>query len=181
MSIIRLLHEHRDTIIKKWCDAIFATYPIDTAGFLRSHEDRFTNPVGDKTRRAVEMMVDAISGYTMPEGEPEKALAELMKIRAVQSFSPEVALGVLFAVKPILRDTVLEAVKQQNLVPQYLDVESRVDTLALIAFRYYSDDREQLHMLRVEEYKRRYAQLFRRAKLILEEPVGEPDQSQPKA
>lgn len=177
MTIETLLREHRETLIKQWTEAIFSTYPLDTTGFLRNSRDPFTNPVGSKTLRAVEVMYDAISGCDMPDGEPESALADLVRIRAIQNFTPEKALGVIFSVKPLLRKAVLPAALEHGLLNDFLEVESRVDTLSLLAFRHYAQDREQLHMLKVDEYKRRYAQLIRRAEMIVDEPAGEPDQS----
>lgn len=181
MTIIELLSKHREILIKEWTDAIFSSYPLDTKGFLRNNEDRFANPVGAKTRRAVACMMDAISGQDMPAGEPATALAEFVRIRAIQNFSPEKALGVIFYIKQLLQKHVLQEALANNLLGDFLDVQSRVDTLSLLAFHYYAEDRERLHMMKVDDYKRRYAQLIRRAQLILDEPAGEPEQSQPKA
>lgn len=175
MTIDDVLRERRDSIVKQWLETIYATYPFDTTGFLRSRKNQFANPVGHATEAAVEAMFDAICGADLPEGKLEGALADLIRVRAIQQFTPEQATGIIFCVKPLLRQSLMAALREPGILEAYLEMESRVDTLSLLAFRMYAEDRERMHMLKVDEYKRRYAQLIRRAEMIVEGPAGDPE------
>ncbi len=175
MKLDDLLKTHKEQLINQWIDRIQATYPLDTAGFLRSQKDPFHNPVGDKTEKAA----TALFGLLLADGiTPEDAvphLEDIIKIRAVQNFSPEQALAVLYFIKTIVRDTLGKQVEAEGLCTQLLAFESRIDTMTLIAFGIYVRCREKIQIMRTEEHKRHYAQLIRRAERILDTPAGKPD------
>ena len=75
------------------------------------------------------------------DAEPDtvkQALHDLIWIRAVQDMPPAKAVGALYLLKDILRSDVLpECLKPelagQNMLNAYLDMESRIDTLGLMA------------------------------------------------
>ena len=52
MSTEDIISARRDAAIQKWTEAVFATYPFETTGFIRTQRDRFANPVGHATRAA---------------------------------------------------------------------------------------------------------------------------------
>lgn len=175
MTTSTITPELKEKISARWGEFIYATYPFDTTGFLRSRKNEFSNPVGHATEKAVTLMVAAICGDDMVDGEVESALADLIRVRAIQQFTPEQATGIIFCVKPILREEILPMYAGQEGFANYLAMESRVDSLCLMAFRMYSEDRERMHMLKVDEYKRRYTQIIRRAEMIVDRPAGEPE------
>lgn len=175
MTTPAITPELKGKISSKWSEFIYATYPFDTTGFLRSRKNEFANPVGHATEKAVGIMVDAICGEEMADGIVESALADLIRVRAIQQFTPEQATGIIFCVKPLLRELILPTLFETEKFKTFLEMESRVDSLCLMAFRMYSEDRERMHMLKVDEYKRRYAQIIRRAEMIVEGPAGEPE------
>ena len=55
-----LLSARRTAIVDRWLERILATYPPETARFLRSESDRFANPVGQTLRDAIPPLVDAL-------------------------------------------------------------------------------------------------------------------------
>ncbi|ABB39067.1 hypothetical protein Dde_2270 [Oleidesulfovibrio alaskensis G20] len=175
MTIYDLLKANRETLVGQWIAQIQETYPIDTVGFLRSRKDQFHNPVGDKTEKAVAALFDMLAEDGI---DPEKAaqpLDDIIRIRAIQSFTPEQAVAVIYFLKTIVRNALGAQIAEHRLYPQLLALESQIDTMVLISFGIYAKCREKLHIMRAEEYKRRYAQLIRRAERILDTPAGEPD------
>jgi len=163
-SLHALLWPHREAMAQRWADVVHGTYPFETVGFLRTATDRFTNPVGFCTGEAAKALMEAIFAEAPGEAAIRKAVDEIMRVRAIQDFSPETAVGIFFAMKDIVRDVVMSAQdKPVDCMPALWALESRIDAVALLAFGAYARSRETLHRLKVEETQRKQAQLLRLA------------------
>jgi len=159
-----LLQPHREVMAKRWADVVHGTYPFKTVGFLRTAGDRFTNPVGFCTIDTSKALMEAIFAQVPDEETIKKAVGEIIRVRAIQDFSPETAVGIFFAMKDIVRDVVMSAKdKPADCMTALWALESRIDAVALLAFGAYARSREALHRLRVEESQRKQAQLLRLA------------------
>ena len=91
----------------------------------------------------------------------------------MQQFTPSQSIGVIYLLKPILRKEILPLVLKGNALKEYLETESRIDSLALLAFDMYSKDRERLADIRITEIRNQYAQLKRWAQSLNDEaPLG---------
>ncbi|MCF8085245.1 MAG: RsbRD N-terminal domain-containing protein, partial [Deltaproteobacteria bacterium] len=60
MSLKHLLSDKRSKIIKKWRDAIIASYPKDSRGFLKREKSQFANPVGNIIGQEIEALYDEV-------------------------------------------------------------------------------------------------------------------------
>lgn len=157
----RMCRTEREAVIKAWKDAVFATYPLDTSGFSRTQEDRFRNPAGHAAREALERVYDAVGGEDVSEAQLRASLEIFIKLRAVQDFTAIQALGVLYLLKPLLRERILPACRAAGLFEEYLEAESRLDAAVLIACGIYAASREQVLEERIGEIKRQHSQLLR--------------------
>lgn len=161
MSVREYFHSRRETIVRLWTEAVYTLYPFETTGFLRTRQDPFANPVADMTREAGSVIYDAVAGADIKIEDIKNALDRFVKWRAAQQEAPSRGIGVLLLMKPILREEVLPGLAGQGNIKDYLDAESRLDTLALLAFDMYLAAREKLAQARVKEIRLRYAQLER--------------------
>jgi hypothetical protein len=98
-------------------------------------------------------------------------------VRAVQDMQPSKAVGALYLLKEILRSEIMpECLKSENsgakVLNEYLAMESRVDTLGLMALDMYSEARERVFRIRVEEVKRSQSAVIRLAKLRREQETA---------
>jgi len=160
-AFAELCRTEREQILAKWREAVFSSYPLDMTGFARTQEDRFRNPGGHAVRQALEAIYAAVGGEHSSEQLLRDSLELFVKLRAVQNFTPVQALGVVYLLKPLLRERVLPACLQQGLLEEYLEAESRLDAAALLACDMYTAGREQIFEERVGEIKRSHAQLVR--------------------
>lgn len=176
MRIETALAAKRADLEDAWITAIFGTYPLDTAGFLRKSGDQFTNPVAHRTREAVPRIVDALLKETLDTDDlagedgtiKTGPLDQLIRVRAVQEFSPGQAVAVIFFLKSAVRKLLAgELAQDPALAGELLRFESKIDSLALLSFDVYCACQEQVYRLRVEEVKRGQASLLRRAGLLL--------------
>lgn len=164
----QVFSERRKEALRLWTEAIFSLYPFETTGFLRTQRDRFANPVGHTTETAAGILYNAVTGLDLETGENgsspadvTKALDELVHIRAIQDLPPSKAVGVLFLLKPVLQQLFLTEALSRGRLAALLDAESRLDTLALMAFDQYMAAKEVVFAARVGELRRRTAQLER--------------------
>lgn len=180
MDIAELCRNRRDVLVESWVNRFFASYPLDSKGFMRTSRDRFANPVGETTRMAAGVLFDAVIGMDADPATVKQALHDLIWIRAVQDMPPSKAVGALYLLKELLRSEVLpECLKPEHsgltVLKEYLAMESRLDTLGLMALDMYAEARERVFRIRVEEVKRSQSQVIRLAKLRREQAESAPE------
>ena len=154
MKLHEILIKKKAAILQGWRSRILDTYPADAARFLTQERDRFRNPVG----RAVLQDTDVLLNRLL-EREPcasqQSFPEDLLKIRAVQEYSADEAVGFVFA----LKSAIWEQLQGESSVQlaEYVDLEARIDNLVLQAFGCYMKCREAIHDIRVSEIKRGFS------------------------
>ena len=134
MNAQKIFREQRAVIVEGWINAVYSTYPLQTTGFLRTKNDPFTNPVGDMTKEAAGLIYDVIAGEHVTPQKIKHALDRFVRLRAVQQYTPSQGLGVFFLMKPLLREHILPLCQEKEDLAEYLDAESRLDSVTLLAF-----------------------------------------------
>jgi len=160
--LIELLAQRRGAIAGKWLDRIVESYPADTARFLKQQRDRFANPVGTTLAKGTTELVDALFDGKTADALRE-ALEPIVKIRAVQDFSPSAAVAFVFQLKEVVRDMIGGDLLDERLRGELDQLERRIDRLALLAFDVYASCREQVAEIRVSEVKRNVAHVLKRS------------------
>ena len=174
-----LLEEKKSTLLTSWFDAIMETYPADNTGFFKKKEDRFANPVGHTFSQGIASLLEAlIEEKDLAEGLP--FLEDIIKVRAVQDFTPSKAVSFVFNLKKVVREELKKEIKPDHLEDALVSFESRIDDLALLAFNIYVTCRDQLNQLKIDELKRMTFTLLKKANLMYEIPVEEFEHQNPK-
>ena len=169
------LREYRGEVIKQWVEGIFKTYPLDTVGFLRKKDDPFQNPVADRTKKACSAIVDALLKDGLDNEAIASPLDDIIRIRTVQDFSPAHAVGVIYLLKSAVRDLVSERLDNAAFCGELLQFESKLDSLALVAFDIYVKCNNVVYENRIQEIKRGQHMLLKRANMICNVSAEEPD------
>ncbi|MDL2210620.1 RsbRD N-terminal domain-containing protein [Desulfovibrio sp. OttesenSCG-928-O18] len=166
MRLALVLEKARPALANRWAEAANAVYPFAATGFLRTRQDPFANPVGQRSRELAEVLLAAVLGAPHSGQALRAALEEFVRVRAMQDLPPETSLQVMFAYKDIIRDYLKEhTVSQDDALREDLRaMDERCDTLALLAFGGYSRARETFHDARIEDVRRRHSQVMRLAK-----------------
>lgn len=172
---LELLRSYKKEAIAEWVNAVFATYPIETHGFLRTSHDPFTNPVAHMTREAANILFDAMIGEEVDSERVKNSLDRFVKLRAVQKFNPGQNMAVFYLLKPILRKLALPEMLKKGQLEAYLEAESRLDSLALLAFDIYIKARETIAESRIREIRNQHAQLARWAQQLEDGPNFSPE------
>ncbi len=168
MNLKEFLNKRKKAIIKKWFDMVVDTYPADTSRFLKSQKDPFANPVGNTTVSGLEAVFDELLS-TMNHEKIISFLDPIIRIRAVQDFSPSKAVGFTFFLKTIIRENINREKSEKHNYDELLSLESNIDELGLIGFDIYMKCREKIFDIRANEHRNRFFGAFERAGLIKEE------------
>jgi hypothetical protein len=170
MDIKDLLTEKRSDIVRGWFDLILETYPQETAIFLKDQKDRFANPVGQTILSGIENLFDEIVNSPDPE-KVNEYLDNIIRIRAVQDFSPSDAIGFLFLLKNVIRNELLKDIRRNDLFEELLVIESGIDNLAGISFDIFMKCREKLYDLKANEVRNWTCRLLKSANMVKEVPA----------
>ena len=149
MGLNEALAEKREAVLGRWFQALLSTYPEDAARFLAGGADPFANPVGHTLREGLGRLYDRFTA-DVPGSELAAAIDGIVRIRAVQEFTPSAAVGFVYTLRGILREELADA----PLDPAgRAAIENGVDRLALAAFDVYMQCREKIFEIRVREIK----------------------------
>jgi 1,2-phenylacetyl-CoA epoxidase PaaB subunit len=154
-----LLRERADTIVERWAEEVLSSYPSDAAALFQKQQDPFSNPIGHSVREGTRGVFQAILDGMEP-GDLRSQLDRIVRVRAVQDFSPSQALAFVFSLKWIVREVIPELDADPRNHRGVAELDARIDRVALTAFDVYTERREEVSRLRVNEVKRQVAWVF---------------------
>lgn len=167
-----LIEDRKDHIIKEWFDAAVQTYAPDTAEFVKGQKDPFANPVGSTTIKGLQFLLEQLledaNHQTLSDG-----LDSIIRIRAVQNFTPSQATAFIFSLKTILRNTLKKELQDIRLAKEFLALESKIDELCLLAFDVYMECREKVYEIGANETRNRIFSAFKRAGLVVDTAIDQ--------
>jgi hypothetical protein len=168
LNLKDLLKKQRSSIIDKWFDRIVDSYPADTAGFLK-RKGGFANPVGQTASQGIEDIFDGLLLDADPS-EIAPFLDSIIRVRAVQDFSPSQAVNFIFLLKKIIQDEIATYLQDGTIRGELDELESKIDTLALLSFDIFMKCREKLYDLKANELRDRTLWLLKKSNLLTEMP-----------
>lgn len=175
MELEKVLTRNRKSITQRWIAMVMGTYPQETATMLKKESNRFANPVGQAIREGLEGLFDElIKGLERERLTP--FLDKVIRVRAIQDFSPGDALSFVFFLKDLVRDQLAQERGDRASLPagELAEFEARIDRLALLAFENYTECREKLYEIRINEIKNRSHRLLQKANLLAELDAPDP-------
>jgi hypothetical protein len=101
-------------------------------------------------------------------------LDPIIRIRAVQAFTPSQATLFILSLKKVLRDTFARELRDNRLAVELVQLESKIDRLCLMAFDIYMECREKIYQISANETRNRVFRAFERAGLISEATTNLP-------
>jgi hypothetical protein len=172
MELKDLLIKNSSRILDKWFYLILDTYPPETAQFLKREQDRFSNPVAATISTEIQAIYDELlTGDTVTADEPSPVapfLDNIIRIRAIQDFTPSQAISFIFLLKNVIRDELNNEIMEYKLADEMMTFESRIDKLALLSFDIFMKCREQLYEIKANEVKSNVFRLLQRADILYE-------------
>ena len=162
-----LLEKNKAAIAKKWFNLAAQTYAFDTAEFLKSKTDPFANPIGSTMMTGLDGILEQLMHVMDPESL-RVHLDPIIRIRAVQDFTPSQATAFILLLKKVLREYHAKELQDSRLAAEFVELESKIDQICLMAFDIYMQCREKVYQISANETRKRTFKAFERAGLIKE-------------
>ncbi|MBC8422849.1 RsbRD N-terminal domain-containing protein [bacterium] len=150
-----LLQKNKTAISECWLELTLNSYQGDANDFFKLQDNRFANPVGQTLARETRALLDEL----LADMDPERLcthLEEIIRIRAVQEFTPAKAVSFVFLLKDAIRAQLGDEAKDHGTREELRAIDTRVDQLALFAFDVYVMCREKVFSLRLNEIRKGY-------------------------
>ena len=154
MTLRDLFAEKKTIILQRWFDRVLEAYPPDTQRFFRENKGPYSNPTGYILRRAMGGIIDRVLRPVSIE-EDRAILEPVMKVRALENLPPSQGMRFILPLREVLSDILEEEMKKSLLGQEWLDLNSRINHLALLGISLYSECREKVNQLRMKEWERR--------------------------
>jgi hypothetical protein len=166
-DLAAVLQHKKAAIADRWFNAAIQAYPPETAKFFKGQTDSFANPVGSITLNSIRSLLDQLM-QGMDRDTLTAQLDAIIRIRAVQNFTPSQATAFIPSLKSILREQLEKELRDDRMACELLEFESKIDLLCLMAFDIYMQCREKIYQIRANETRNRTFKAFERAGLIAE-------------
>lgn len=167
-----ILEQKKSVILKKWFDLTAQTYASDTAEFIKNKKDRFSNPVGGTMQSSLKGLLN----HLIHGVDRETVIAHLdpiVRIRAVQDFTPSQATAFILFLKQICREVMSKDLRDSKFATEFVEFEFRIDQLCLMAFDIHMQCREKIFRISANETRNRTFRAFERAGLVAKNPNGD--------
>ncbi len=174
MKLEEILTQKTSAVVKTWIRMTLDTYPTNAKRFLYEQKDPFANPVGHTLSQEMEKIYLELLKGLNPE-TVSSFLDYMIKIRAVQDFSPSQAVAFIFFLKKAIREELKKEIQENRLQQECMDFETRIDELALLAFDIYVTHKKKLYEIRANQTRNQVSKLLERAGVICEIPPWNPD------
>jgi len=179
-NLVSILKKKKAAVIKGWFEVVVSTYAPDTASFLKGQKDQFANPVGQTTLKGLEAVFDeVISG--MDHTAIISFLDPVIRIRAIQDFTPSKALAFILDLKKVIRAKLKKELKAADTSAGLAEIDANIDQLCLIGFDIYVGCGQAIYQLKVDTERKKIYSAFSRAGLVTEIPEDGPGFQTPKS
>jgi hypothetical protein len=147
-DMVNFLAEKKEIIVKRWSDQVLDSY--GSPEFFKKQKNQFANPIGSTISAGLQDIYTVLAeGQEL--GRLYKPLENIVKIRAVQDFTPSQSTSFVYLLKTIVRQELAKDKKSSVSQDSLLELDTRIDQVALMAFDIYMECRERLHQIRINE------------------------------
>ena len=117
MKLLSLLSERKTSLTERWRQRLFESYPPETAIFLKKEKNRFDNPMGHQLSDGLGRILETLV-QEMDREQVLAALDEVIRVRALQNFTPSQALAFIFLLKNVIREELAAGVEGRPILPR---------------------------------------------------------------
>ena len=150
MELTEALSNKKKEILSLWIERTLDSYA--SPGFFKKSKDQFANPVGSNIAKGLAALYELL----LTNAEPQaylNPLDQVVRIRAVQDFTPSQALAPFLELKWVVKQVFSSDKETQSLLRMLDTLDCEIDRIALAAFDIYTECREQLYRNRIRELK----------------------------
>lgn len=144
---------HKKEILETWLESFYASYPDAARALLKTENDPFSNPVGATIRRSLENVLNCAAEGGLTESI-RGSLDDIIRIRAVQGYSPSEAVSFLFNLRKTVYDYLVQKDTCAVSIAEMSELDAWIDSVIALGFDIYMECRESLFTLKINEIKK---------------------------
>lgn len=154
MKFIDILNQRKDVFVAEWFKQTIETYPDKAFKYFSDDKKQFANPVGYIISNELTRLYDELLQMEYSSNLTE-ILDNIIRIRAVQDFTPSQALSFFYVLKDILKKDLGDSLSDKSILNDYLMFCRKIDDLMGKAFDRFMEAREKLWEIKTNELKAR--------------------------
>lgn len=129
-------------------------YPEESRNYFKRVNSDFTNPVGANLYNSLKELLQTLISDAPDADIVNENVHMILRIKAVQEVLPSQAVSFVLAFKQIVEDVCGKALESAGVATKdWLDFYSDIDTVALYAFDSYSESRELIYKMRLDQIR----------------------------
>ncbi|MBU0729903.1 MAG: RsbRD N-terminal domain-containing protein [Proteobacteria bacterium] len=147
------MKENKESILGQWIDSVMNTYPEGAHRFLQKQKDQIANPLGHSIKQGLTDLYKIFCG----DDETVNAtsiIEQLVRIRAVQDFTPSQAVYFVYDLKKIVLNCCRKEKFPEPSMDEWMELDSRVDKIGSMILDLYMESRERIFKVRLNEFAR---------------------------
>lgn len=150
MELSEALAKKKKGILALWVERTLNSYT--SPEFFKKSKDPFANPVGVNIANGFAVLLDLLLNKAEQQAYL-KPLDQVVRIRAVQDFTPSQALAPFLELKWVVKQVFSSDKETLSLLPELATLDCEIDRMALAAFDIFVECKEQLYRNRIRELK----------------------------
>ncbi len=149
-----VLQAHEEDLLNAWFEEMMHSYPEESRKYFRKIKSEFTNPVGANLYTSLKNLLQTLLSDAPDADLVNENVNMILRIKAVQEVLPSQAVSFVPALKQIVEKICGKELKDKGVsLAEWLDFYSDIDTVALYAFDSYSESRELIYKMRLEQIR----------------------------
>lgn len=149
-----VLQAHEERLLTAWFSKMIDAYPDQSRKYFYQIKSNFTNPVGSNLYQCLKDLLHTLLSDSPDADVVNENVQLILRIKAVQDVLPSQAVSFVPALKQIIeRECKKELDKAGVSLEEWLDFYSDLDTVALYAFDSYSESRDLIYKMRLDEIR----------------------------
>lgn len=152
-SLRKAFEKHHKDLLEAWFQQVIHSYPPESVKYFERYKETFNNPIGSNIYNSLNNILLEFEG----EGRYEYFYQEMqmiMRIRAVQDMTPSKAVAFTMAFKDVVKKELASEIARGEISsPELEDFFEELDALALMGFDIYTESRELIFKMRIDQIK----------------------------
>lgn len=149
-----VLRAHERELLSGWFEQMMQSYPEESRKYFKKINSDFANPVGANLYHCLENLLHTLLSDAPDADAVNEHVTMILRIKAVQEVLPSQAVSFVPALKQIVERVCGKALRDGGVsIQEWLDFYSDLDTVALYAFDSYSDSRELIYKMRLDQIR----------------------------
>lgn len=149
-----VLRAHEKSLLDAWFEQMMHSYPTEARKYFKKINSGFTNPVGANLYHSLGGLLHELISDAPDADVVNEHVYMILRIKAVQEVLPSQAVSFVPALKQIVEDVCGKALTDAGVTTkEWLEFYSDIDTVGLYAFDSYSESRELIYKMRLDQIR----------------------------